>query len=514
MKAKRLTSLFFVLMGLTLTCVDRRAAVSGSAETLTFNNQVVRLLQQKCQVCHHDGDIAPFSLVTYSQAKLFGQAMREATESGEMPPWKAADGCAALDGVTRLTAEERETISQWVEGGMPEGNAGDLPPALQFDDSWPLGEPDVVLRPDRKFQVNIGDDLYRCFALPTDMRGDRFLAAIDVKPAARSIVHHAIVYLDANGESQRLDDADPLPGFQCPDDVQFTKTSPLCWWVPGQKAELESGGAGWLIPSGATLVLKIHYHVHHGTGGLDRTSVGLYFAREPVTKQLRVRSLINDVFMIPAGDPNYAVTVSSQAVAPGEDFHALGIAPHMQLLGQDMRIEARSGGGAEQCLIEVEEWDSHWQRFYRFKDPVAIAAGTRLDLTAHYNNSRSNPENPHFPLKNIGPGEETTDETCIAFIKYTLDAEKRDLSVPEVSSLSVGEDDRFVVMGRGFSPGANILIDGELVRDTLNHKKKKKAEKQLTSSEDWKRLVTPGKQVSVSVLNTDGVRSTPVSFVR
>lgn len=457
MKPKRLISLSFILIALTLTCVDRRATVQSSSEAVTFNNQVVRLLQQKCQVCHHDGDIAPFSLVTYSQAQLFAEATHEAAESGEMPPWKALDNCAALDGVTRLTAEEREIISQWVDGGTPEGNPEDLPPPFRFDDSWPLGEPDVVLQPDREFQINLGDDLYRCFALPTDLRGDRFIAAIDVKPAARSVVHHAIVYLDANGESQRLDDADPLPGFQCPDDAQFTKTSPVYWWVPGQTSELETGGAGWLIPRGASLVLKIHYHLHHGTGGLDRTAVGLYFARNPVIKQLRVLSLINDAFTIPAGNSNYAVSASSQPVGPGGDFHALGIAPHMQLLGRDMQIEARSGGDAARCMVEVEDWDSHWQRFYQFKEPIAIATGTRLSLTAHYNNSRSNPENPHFPLKDIGPGEQTTDETCIAFVKYTLDAENLDLSFPEVSLLSVDDDGRLVVKGRGFYPGRGHL---------------------------------------------------------
>jgi hypothetical protein len=513
MKPKRLIFLSFILMGLIWTCVDRHPTGRGRSEAVTFNNQVVRLLQQKCQVCHHDGDIAPFSLVTYSQAKLFAEAMREATESGEMPPWKAGPDCAALDGVTRLTAEEREIIARWVAEGTAEGTSADLLPPLKFDESWPLGEPDVVLRPDRALQVNLGDDLYRCFSLPSSLRGDRFITAIDVKPTARNIVHHAIVYLDTNGESQRLDDSDPLPGFQCPNDSQFAKTSPVFWWVPGQTSQFETDDAGWLIPKGANLVLKIHYHVHHGDGGLDQTAVGLYFARRPVIKQLRVLSLINQAFTIPAGDPNYAVSASSPQIVNGGDFHVLGIAPHMQLLGHDMQIEAHSAEGS-QCLIEVDDWDAHWQRLYQFKEPSAIAAGAHLRLTAHYNNSRSNRENPNFPLKDIGPGEQTTDETCIAFVKYTLDSEQRELSSPEVSLVFVDSDGRMVVKGRAFSPGADILIDGERVHDSLNHRKSAKAPRQITSSEDWNRLVPAGKRVSVSVLNTDGVRSVAISFLR
>ena len=512
MKLQRFISLSFILIALTLTCLDRRVASWSSSEAVTFNNQVVRVLQRRCQVCHHDGDIAPFSLVTYSQAKLFAEAMREATGSGKMPPWKAGDGCAEIDGVTRLTTEDREVFSKWVEGGTPEGNPEDLPPPLRFDDAWPLGEPDVVLEPDRKFQVNLGDDFYRCFSVPADLRGDRFLTAIDVNPSARSIVHHATVYLDAKGESQRLDDADPLPGFQCPDDAQFAKTSPVYWWVPGQTSQFEKDGAAWLIPGGASLVLKIHYHVHHGGGGLDRTAIGLYYARKPVIKQLRVLSLINDTFTIPAGEPNYALNASSPPVGSGGDFHALGIAPHMQLLGQDMQIEARSGDGTLRCLVEVKNWDAHWQRLYQFTEPVAIGAGTRLNLTAHYNNSRSNPENPNFPLRNIGPGEQTDDETCIAFVKYTLDAESRQPSAPEIDSVTIDSDDRMVVTGRGFSAGADLLIDGQRVRDTLNHRKKKKAAKHLNSAVDWKQFVATGKRVSVVVLNTDGVQSPAVNF--
>jgi copper type II ascorbate-dependent monooxygenase-like protein len=513
MNIKRSVTLLLLAMALTIVCAERRTSVRSNPETITFNNQVVRLLQKKCQVCHHDGDIAPFSLMTYIQAKLFGETMREAVEAQIMPPWKAVDDCVALSGVTRLTAEERGTIAQWIEQGSPEGDPADLPPPLQFDDSsWPLGEPDVILQPDKPFVVGIGDDLYRCFSLPADLRGDRFIAAIDVKPEARSIVHHAIVYLDADNESKRLDDADPLPGFQCPNDVQFAKKSPVFWWVPGQPSQLEPEGTGWLIPRGISLVLKVHYHVHHGTGGSDRTSVGLYFARKPVTKQLRVLTLINNTFTIPPDNANYEISASAAPMASGGDVHALGIAPHMQLLGHDMEIDAQSSEGALQCLLGVDDWDAHWQRFYQFQEPVAVSAGTKLSLTAHYNNSRSNPDNPFFPLIDVHPGETTSDETCIAFIKYTLDSENRQLSSPQINSVSIDGDNRLVVKGRGFSVGAEIMIDGQRVRDTVNHKKK--GEKRLNSESDWRRLATRGQQAAIIVLNADGVSSPSVSFTR
>jgi hypothetical protein len=223
-----------------------------------------------------------------------------------------------------------------------------------------------------------------------------------------------------------------------------------------------------------------------------------------------VLPLVNDVFTIPAGNPNYAVT---QAAGLAGDAQVLGIAPHMQSLGRDMQVEAHRANGDTQCLVKVEDWDAHWQRFYQLKAPIAIASGTLMNLTAHYNNSTSNPDNLNYPPIDVRSGEKTSDETCIAFVKYTLDAEKRELSSPQISVVSIN-DGTLVVKGQEFSPGADILIDGARVTDTLNHKKKSKAQRVLMSGVDWKRLAPSGKQVLVSVLNTDGVTSTPVSFVQ
>src|SRR5262245_45102656 len=128
MNLKRSLLLLFISLALIQVLIGRPATVSSSPEIVTFNNQVVRLLQQRCQVCHHPGGIGPFSLVTYSEAKLFSIVIPRAIEGGEMPPWKATDDCADLEGVTRLSDGERDLLLQWVNQGAPEGNPDDLPP--------------------------------------------------------------------------------------------------------------------------------------------------------------------------------------------------------------------------------------------------------------------------------------------------------------------------------------------------------------------------------------------------
>ena len=185
----------------------------------------------------------------------------------------------------------------------------------------------------------------------------------------------------------------------------------------------------------------------------------------------------------------------------------------MQLLGREMEVSAKGPDGSTRCLLSIEDWDSHWQGLYTFKEPVALSAGTRLSLSASYDNSESNHENPNFPPRPVRYGDLTTDETCMAFVKYTVDAENREVSAPEIKSAVIDASGRLVVKGKDFRDGADILVGETRLADTSNLKKKK-VSKGLQSRDDWRALIAPGRQVSITVLNPDGARSAPVSLTR
>ena len=68
-----------------------------------------------------------------------------------------------------------------------------------------------MLQPDSEFSIGLGDDVFRCFSLPTDLRGDRFLSAIDLKPRAETSFTTLSLYVDEAGASKALDDADRVP---------------------------------------------------------------------------------------------------------------------------------------------------------------------------------------------------------------------------------------------------------------------------------------------------------------
>src|SRR5437899_1478284 len=91
---------------------------------VTFNNQVVRIFQQHCQTCHRPGNIAPFSLLTYADTRPWARAIRDAVLLKKMPPWKPVGSHGVFEGERSLTEQEIQTISQWVNDGAREGDAG------------------------------------------------------------------------------------------------------------------------------------------------------------------------------------------------------------------------------------------------------------------------------------------------------------------------------------------------------------------------------------------------------
>ncbi len=392
----------------------------------TFSNEIVRIFADKCQSCHHPGDIAPFSLITYADAAPHALDIKLMTKTHQMPPWKPVDGCGAFTEPRVLSQSEIDLIGKWVDNGAPEGNRGDLPPPRVFDSNWTLGQPDAVFSNPEPFTPAPSGDIYRCFTIPTNLAGDKYVAAVDVHPGDRNTVHHVIAFIDTTGESAKLDDDDPGPGYTCFGGPGFNPTdasaASLGGWAPGARPLTLPDGVAMKLPASSRVVLQVHYHPHNGAPAPDRTEIGVYYAKTPPSKLLRIVPLINQSFTIPPGNANYRVTASLGIPLP-VPVHLVLIAPHMHLLGRKMTVTATLPGDANQCLININDWDFNWQGQYRYEQSLALPVGTKLNLEAFYDNSADNPRNPNDPPKPVSWGERTTDEMCIAFLGVTLDGE-------------------------------------------------------------------------------------------
>ena len=492
--------------------------------TPTFSKEVSRIFQKNCQTCHHPGDIAPFSMMSYQETRPWAKAIREAVIVRRMPPWKPQPGCGDFRDARALTQDEINTVVAWVDAGAPEGSAADMPAATEFPDGWPQGAPDFVAAPDADFTPPQGQDTYRCFSIPvSSLRGDRFIQGLDVRPGNRKIVHHVIAYPDPGGKSIALDAKEPGPGYTCfggpgfdisasVNDIIAGKSFMLGGWAPGARGYFSPEGAGIKMPGGPNdrVVLQVHYHPT-GEPETDRTSVGFYFAKVPVQKNLLLIPLVNQTFTFPAGAKNYQVT-HTFPVDPLIAGKIVGITPHMHLLGKQIKVEITRPGESTQCLINIPSWDFNWQGAYLYQTPITAPGGSRIKLTCTYDNSTDNPLNPTTPPKAVKWGEMTTDEMALAFIAFTIDLFSITPSTPQLADVSVDDKGGLSVTGSGFQIAADIEINGHSLRDssedaaTLSMK--------LASPELWKVYAAPGQAVNVAVINPDGVRTATRVFTR
>lgn len=405
----------------TFGCGIVRKQETTSTGPVTYTKHVARILRDNCQECHRPGQIAPFSLTNYREAKNWGREIEEFTASRQMPPWKAELHYGEFKGVRRLPDEDIATLAAWVDNGMPQGRKKDLPPAREWPTTkWRLGTPDLVLTMPEEYELAAsGRDVYRCFVLPSGLTEDRDIIAVEFSAGNTRVVHHVLAYLDTKGRARRLDDLDPGPGYTSFGGVGFPPDGGLGGWAPGAVVQFMPKGVGRTIPKGADIIIQVHYH-KSGKVERDQTSLGLYFSKTPVERQLRSIPVLNFRFVIPPGAKRHEVR---QSIRVPVDVTTYSVFPHMHLLGREMKIWATTPDGKTIPLVRIPDWDFNWQSSYYFEQPIKLPAGTRIDLVAYYDNSADNPYNPNDPPREVRWGEQTTDEMCLAFIAFTIDNE-------------------------------------------------------------------------------------------
>ena len=181
----------------------------GRAQTVTFNEHIAPIVYGNCSKCHHPGEVAPFSLLSYDDVRTHAQTIATVTQSHYMPPWKPEPGWASYRDERRLTPAQISLIQQWVDGGMPLGDASKAPLVPQFTDGWQLGTPDLILELPAAFPVPAdGPDIYRNFVIPSGLTADKWIRAIELKPSARTVVHHSLFFSDTTGGARKLDGQD------------------------------------------------------------------------------------------------------------------------------------------------------------------------------------------------------------------------------------------------------------------------------------------------------------------
>ena len=416
----RTLSLAIALVIISLLTVSMRPT-TGAEETasVTFNKDVLPILQKNCQTCHRPGEIGPMSFLTYKDTRPWAKAMKNAVVNRQMPPWFADPNYGHFANDKRLSDAEIKTIAMWADNGAVEGDAKDAPPPVQFQEGWGI-KPDMIIEMPKDVPLPAtGTINYKNILVKVNFPEDRWVVAADLRPGNASAVHHmrAIV---RPPDSAWMKNAEPGVAYEQGDQSlgrQDEGSDLLGKFNPGLGAQdFSLFESAKFVPKGSDIVFSMHYTAT-GKETTDRSRLALVFGKNPP----KLRYFVHDGptgsnLAIPAGDGNAEVVseMTSQV-----DTQLVYLQPHMHLRGKDYEVRLIYPDGKTETIFKAK-WDFNWQLGFDLAKPIPIPKGTRIVGIAHYDNSANNKWNPD-PTKLIVWGPQNWDEMQNCFMGFLID---------------------------------------------------------------------------------------------
>ncbi len=393
--------------------------------TVTYHNRVSRIVQDHCLACHRDGGVGPFALSTYDEVSGQSGSLRRVIEKGIMPPWFATPPAkgqvSPFANDCSLAESEKTDLLAWLNGGKPVGDPQDAPLPRSFASGWQIGKPDHIVQLPSPISVKAtGTMPYQNVIVESGLTETKYVKALEVKPTAREVVHHVLVFVlppakrgdESTAKTEGEGAEDEATGF-------------FAAYAPGYDALAFNDGFGKVLPAGSRLKFQIHY-TPNGTATKDQSMIGMIFADERPEHLVSVQGISQPRFAIPPGADNYEV-VANQPVP--NDATILAFFPHMHLRGKAFKYEAILPGGETRVLLDIPRYDFNWQLGYRLAEPLTLPAGSTIRATAWYDNSDKNPANPDSK-RTVRWGPQTYDEMMIGYIEYHMGSSQLQRSGP------------------------------------------------------------------------------------
>jgi hypothetical protein len=383
-------------------------SIGAAAQDVTFTRDVAPIVFSSCVSCHRPDGPGPFSLTTYDEVRRRATQIAQVTRSRFMPPWKVEPGVGHFVGQRQLTDREIAAIEQWAKNGTPEGDRGLLPKLPRFAEGWLLGKPDMVVRPDKPFILPAQqNDAFRIFAIRIPIKQRAFVTGIEFHPGNARVVHHANIRIDRTDSTRKLDEADPLPGYDglMPRTAEYPEGHFL-GWTPGQVAPLVQPNLAWTLEPGSDLVVQLHMQP---SGAVEEVlpEIGLYFTDRAPERTPTILRLGSQGIDIAPGDANHVIRDSYELPV---DVQLLAVQPHAHYRAKQIRGVATFPDGTSRVVMDIKDWDFRWQHVYRHESPILLPKGTRLSMEYAYDNSADNPRNPELPPARVYWGQRSRDE--------------------------------------------------------------------------------------------------------
>jgi hypothetical protein len=414
----------------------------GDALRPNWHEDIAPLVYASCVGCHFEGGIGPFALETYQQAQPFAALMSDAVNDGIMPPWGAieTDECQPTHtwlNDTRLSAEQKQLLGDWVANGTPEGDL-DLAAPLPEPPSLELTNTTTVLQNPTPFTVGGNQDSFVCMVVDPGHTQDVWITGIQMIADNAEVVHHVLTYIDTMSASDALVDGDGK--FSCPGGfVSLDGTTQISTWVPGGVPTETPPDVGFAMPVGSKIIMAYHYHPTGAGDEIDQSSIALRWTEEePEIKAFMgvIGAIFNDdgidpgpndpggvpAFHIPPNVTGHTESITYQLPDILPPIPIFTIGTHMHYVGVDMKISIERDG-QELCWLQTPRWDFNWQRLYDVDAPIdempVVQGGDVIKLRCTYDNTLDNPflaealaqQGLSEPIP-VGVGESTLEEMC------------------------------------------------------------------------------------------------------
>ena len=420
------------LVPLALLAGTAFAADLTGRPPVTFTKDVAPILQERCQECHHPGTVAPMSLETYEQTRPWAKSIRQRVIAKQMPPWHIDQkvGVQKFKNDMSLSDGQIDTIVRWVDGGALQGDPKDMPAPKQWPaaNEWKaakeLGQPDLVVKSEPYTMEARHQDVWWRPLAGIPITEPRWVRAVEIRPgslAGRKITHHAVAYLVQND-----------PDAQAPGaDTELNSRAFLMEWAIGKGYDLHPPDTGKLLLPGAQISFDVHLHAV-GEEIRDNVEIGLWLypkGQEPAHRTYLTGFQALRAFnggRAPGGGTRN-IDIPPNTIGSSDNFTVLKKAarlenfqPHMHLRGKAMAVEAILPDGTVQPVSYVSRFNFNWMTNYIYEDDAApvFPKGTVIHVTAWYDNTSANPNNPD-PEQWVGFGDRTVDEMGHAWMNVT-----------------------------------------------------------------------------------------------
>lgn len=331
---------------------------------IVFNREIAQIFQKKCFQCHTDDNVS-VPLTTYKEARPWAVAIKEEILEKKMPPWGAASGYGHFANDMSLTGREISLILSWADGGAPSGvllaDEDKQPVFVPSLTGWDQGEPDatVTVAASKKVAPDSAFTVER-FEVSTGLKQAKWLRAVQMNPSDRRGIRYAAIYDTRNGRW-------------------------LGTWTPSSKVASMPAGAGVELPIDAKLTVEIGYKGNPEVGEVPGASeLGLYFLEKPPAQTAQSIDITTasptSIAAGKTGERLRAETAVKAAVTVTSLWPKLGPG------ARSIEITAIKPDGIVDPMVWVNNYRAEWPSPYILKEPVSLPAGTRLVMTAYYDN--------------------------------------------------------------------------------------------------------------------------------